>query len=157
MTDTTMQPNGSGDETRRTFVPIDGSDLSMNALKQTCTNHPETAITVFHVLESTTADVYGSLTGRQSGDFDDKKRQRRSEVEELFDRATALADEHGVSISTGILTGSIANAILIYAEENDADQIISGQSGRSSIERTLLGSITGSVSDDAEISVTIVK
>lgn len=157
MTDITTQPDGSGDETERTLVPIDGSELSMNALEQACTDHPETEILVVHVLESPTSGVYESLTGGSSSDFDDKERQRRIEVEELFDRATALADEHGVSISTEILTGNVANAILIYAEENDADRIVIGQSGRSSIERTLLGSITESVSDDAEIPVTIVQ
>ena len=109
------------------------------------------------MLESPTSGVYESLTGGSSGDFEDSERERRIEVEKLLEEATALADEHGVSVSTETLSGNVANAILTYAEETDTDRIVIGRSGRTSIERTLLGSVTESVSDQAEIPVTIVR
>lgn len=157
MNKTTTEPNGSDNETERTLVPVDGSELSFRAVEHACIEHSETEITVVHVLESPTSGVYESLTGGSSGDFEDSERERRIEVEELLEEATALADEHGVSVSTETLSGNVANAILTYAEETDTDRIVIGRSGRTNIERTLLGSVTESVSDQAEIPVTIVR
>lgn len=149
--------NDSDNEADRTLVPVDGSELSFHAVEHACTEHPRSKITVVHVLESPTSGVYESLTGGSSSDFEDSERERRIEVEEFLDEATALADEHGVSAETETLTGNVANAILTYAEETNSDRIVIGRSGRSSIERTLLGSVTESVSDQAEIPVTIVR
>ena len=157
MSKTPTEPNGSNIEGERTLVPVDGSELSLKAIEHACTEHPEAEITVVHVLESPTSGVYESLTGGSSGDFEDSERQRRIEVEELLEEVTALADEQGISIATETLTGNVANAILTYGEETDTDRIVIGRSGRSSIERTLLGSVTESVSDNAKIPVTIVR
>jgi nucleotide-binding universal stress UspA family protein len=65
-----------------------------------------------------------------------------------FRIATALSE---------IVVGHPAEQIVRYAKENDIDQLIMGQKGKSKIESWLLGSVSKRVSTYSPCTVTIVK
>ncbi len=67
------------------------------------------------------------------------------------------AKEKNIEIKTEIVVGHPAEQIVRYAKENDIDQIIMGQKGKSKIENWLLGSVSKRVSTYSPCTVTIVK
>jgi nucleotide-binding universal stress UspA family protein len=67
------------------------------------------------------------------------------------------AKEKNIVIKTEIVVGHPAEQIVRYAKENDIDQIIMGQKGKSKIESWLLGSVSKRVSTYSPCTVTIVK
>ncbi len=67
------------------------------------------------------------------------------------------AKEKNIEIKTEIVVGHHAEQIVRYAKENDIDQIIMGQKGKSKIENWLLGSVSKRVSTYSPCTVTIVK
>lgn len=67
------------------------------------------------------------------------------------------AKEKNIEIKTEIVVGHPAEQIVRYAKENDIDQIIMGQKGKSKIESWLLGSVSKRVSTYSSCTVTIVK
>jgi nucleotide-binding universal stress UspA family protein len=67
------------------------------------------------------------------------------------------AKEKNIEIKTEIVVGHPAEQIVRYAKENDIDQIIMGQKGKSKIESWLLGSVSKRVSTYSPCTVTIVK
>jgi nucleotide-binding universal stress UspA family protein len=67
------------------------------------------------------------------------------------------AKERNIEVKTEIVVGHPAEQIIRYAKENDIDQIIMGQKGKSKIESWLLGSVSKRVATYAPCTVTIVK
>jgi nucleotide-binding universal stress UspA family protein len=75
-----------------------------------------------------------------------------------MDRAVAVASKAGVKkISSVIIEGDPAEAILDLAAKNKADMIIMGSRGLSDFKGLLLGSISHKVSAQAECSCVTVK
>jgi nucleotide-binding universal stress UspA family protein len=61
------------------------------------------------------------------------------------------------NLTTGVLRGSPARAIVDEAKDWDADLIVVGSHGYGFLERVLLGSVSGSVLHHAPCSVLVVK
>ncbi|MDA8162152.1 MAG: universal stress protein [Desulfobacteraceae bacterium] len=90
------------------------------------------------------------------------------EVDAVIDAATAhykklfvelkeKAKQKNIEIKTELAIGHPADQIVRFAKENDIDQIIIGQKGKSKIESWLLGSVSKRVSTYSPCTVTIVK
>jgi nucleotide-binding universal stress UspA family protein len=77
--------------------------------------------------------------------------------EELFKGLREKAKERNLEIKTEVVVGHPADQIVRYAKDNEIDQIIMGQKGKSKIETWLLGSVSKRVSTYAPCTVTIVK
>jgi nucleotide-binding universal stress UspA family protein len=77
--------------------------------------------------------------------------------EELFRGLREKAKERNLEIKTEVVVGHPADQIVRYAKDNEIDQIIMGQKGKSKIETWLLGSVSKRVSTYAPCTVTIVK
>jgi nucleotide-binding universal stress UspA family protein len=76
---------------------------------------------------------------------------------QLFVELKEKAKQKNIEIKTEIAIGHPADQIVRYAKENDIDQIIMGQKGKSKIESWLLGSVSKRVSTYSPCTVTIVK
>lgn len=70
-------------------------------------------------------------------------------VSDVEDRAL----EAGIDAVTTIAHGNPSEEILAYADENDVDLIVMGTSGRSGIDRVLVGSVAENVIRRAEVPV----
>lgn len=68
----------------------------------------------------------------------------RQWTEAAQERLASLVEQHPIEsglLTTAVLTGSPAHAIVKYAEEQQADLIVIGSHGRGAVSRLLLGSV----------------
>ena len=78
--------------------------------------------------------------------------------DQIVQRAQAKAKAAGVkSVNGRVLTGDYANEILRVAEEVNADVIVMGRRGLSTLKGFMTGSVSHKVSQRAECSVLTVK
>lgn len=87
--------------------------------------------------------------------------QKIEEVKEqgrkIVDRAADLFEERGIKIDKIVRSGSPADIICDYAEENNSDLIVVADKGLGGVKRFLLGSISDKVVRHAKTSVLVVK
>jgi len=74
-----------------------------------------------------------------------------------LEKARAILDEANLAYQYHISIGRPAEAIVQYAEEQKADQIIIGAQGEESLAKLLLGSVTSKVAQMSKIPVTIAR
>ena len=75
----------------------------------------------------------------------------------LTEAAKAFADYQAMPVHKVVLYGHASDQICSYAEEVEADLIIIGSRGLSSLKRFLLGSTTNQVVPHAPCSVLVIK
>jgi nucleotide-binding universal stress UspA family protein len=71
--------------------------------------------------------------------------------------AKRIAEVNGVELKTIVAEGAVAHAILETQREHECDMIVIGHTGRSSIQRMMLGSVAEAVVREAEVPVVVVK
>lgn len=142
---------------RRILVPVDDSDRSHEALSYAVNEYPDADITALHVIDP---HNYYSASGIEGG-VTTSAAQLQENLENHADTLlTSMQDEareDGVDIEVDRVTGSVANAIVSYAAEQDVDHIIMGSHGRSGTSRVLLGSVAETVTRRSPVVVTIVR
>ena len=147
--------------TKQILVPIDGSPLSLRALRHTVTEFPDALITVLHVVDlsepgygahSDVETSYEPLMGSEEW-------YERAEgvSERLFVEARELANDYDCEISTTSEIGDPKRIIVDYADEEDIDHIVLGAHGRTEEEHSLFGSVTEIVARRATVPVTIIR
>lgn len=124
---------------------MDGSRQSLDALEHALRTFSEDAV-VLHVLNF--VEVVASETSAE---------QAEERADEIFRDARALADEYDRTVETETAEGDPGRAIVAYADDHDIDQIIMGSTGRTGLDRLLLGSVAELVTRRASVPVTIVR
>lgn len=71
--------------------------------------------------------------------------------------AKKFGEKNEVKVNTEILYGGVTKQIVKYAQDNNADLIIMGESGRTGLARIALGSVASSVVKAADLPVYVVK
>lgn len=135
------------------LVAFDGSEPAEGALEYTLTQFPDEEIVVLNVIDPLSS-VYGGEVGYA---YDQMMDAKREDAEELLAEAEAMADEHGVEITTETAVGKAARRVVEYVEEHDIEQVIVGSHGRSGISRVLLGSVAEVIVRRSPVPVTIVR
>ena len=69
----------------------------------------------------------------------------------------AVGKRKGVAITTALLHGNVAAAILEFSKENDVDLIVVGTKGHGVLEELLMGSVTRNLVSLSRIPVLVVK
>lgn len=132
----------------RILHPTDGSTGSAHVTLQAIDLAEQYGATV-HGINVVDSDV-SALLGSDSDTLEQQGENAVKSVENM-------ADAHGVEIETKVLGGDPAEAILDYAEEIDADIIVSGTHGRSGVKRQLLGSVAERLVRHASMPVMTVQ
>ena len=135
------------------LVPVDGSTHSRRAFTFAATEFDGQELVVFHVIDPFDVDA----STEEAAWDDDFTERRTTEAEHLLEEYEALADEHGISIETGIAFGTPSQAILGAVDEYGVDHVAIGSRGRMAVGRVLLGSVAERVAKRAPVSVTIVR
>ncbi len=117
------------------LVPTDGSQGSAHVALQAIdlAEQYDATVHALHVVDDSVRTLLPDMGG--TDESIDKRGQ------EAIDRVTKMASVHGVEAVGELREGDPADEILAYAEEIDADAIVSGTHGRSGIERRLIGSV----------------
>lgn len=141
-------------EIKKILVPIDGSDASKNAVDygvEMAKAHEAELILVSiadvnsaaYPIMGVTLDKYGFSTIK-----------KKAEV--LVDAAKTSIPE-GVSFSTRVETGIPGSAIASLVEEEKADMVIMGNSGKGSVSSFVMGSVSQYVIHHVKCPVLVVK
>lgn len=81
--------------------------------------------------------------------------QANQQIASAVKQAKAVKfDNFDCVVATG---GSVADAIVAYADKNKADHIVMGTSTTNELARMLLGSVASAVVSHAQVPVTVVK
>lgn len=147
---------------KKILVPIDGSSNSMRAAKYAIevAKFQNAQIVCVYVIAQLpyeyvqeVSSIYGSA-GEQY--FENMK--NKSSI--WFNKIIEIAEQAGVpNIQTDIIVDvlSIADAIIYYAKDKSVDLIVIGATGKTGIERFLLGSVASNVSKHAHCPVMVVR
>jgi nucleotide-binding universal stress UspA family protein len=147
--------------TSHVLVPVDGSPLSLRALRHALTTFPDATVTALHVVDvyepgyGTLSDVdtsYEPLVGSEEW------YERAEEVSErLFEEAREVAADEGREIATVSEVGDPQRVVVDYAEAEGVDHVVLGAHGRSEAERPLFGTVAEIVTRRAPMPVTVIR
>ena len=137
------------------LVALDGSPLADDALSHTLSVY-DCRVTVLNIvmpLDATMSEG-GILEADES-----RKKAAQKRAEQLVDRAQSSAADANRPIETAVESGDPAEAIVDYAEQNNADHIVMGSHGsdRHVVSRRLLGTVSTDVIGDSPVSVTVIR
>ena len=136
------------------LVAMDGSKASEKAL--------EAAINESKIRDSNLNAVYIIETGGfKSIPTDSAMELLYSRLEtvgrEAFSEGEKVAKEQNVELKTHIKQGHAGEEIIKMAEEINADLIVMGSTGKSDIDRLILGSVTEFVIRNSKVSTMVVR
>ncbi|MFC4440057.1 MULTISPECIES: universal stress protein [Natrialbaceae] len=138
------------------LVPVDTSSSSESAFEYVLEEIPRPTITLLHVINPLTVFNYVRAEGFDYEKSQQKERERREAVEQIFDGYRSKDAARDREIKTVIEAGNPAERILEYTEDRGVDHIVMGSRGRSGLEEKLLGSVAKDVVKRSSVPVTIV-
>jgi nucleotide-binding universal stress UspA family protein len=141
----------------RIVVPLDGSPLGAAALPYVKAVAGKTGSKLFLVDVVTSAyKAYGAV--KYAADFEKQLIETlRNEAQEYFNTITPELEKDKIAFKSDIISGSPADSILRYAEENNADLIAISTHGRSGIKHFIMGSVTRQIIHSSDIPVLIIR
>ncbi|MBW9219893.1 universal stress protein [Methanothermococcus sp. SCGC AD-155-N22] len=139
---------------KKILIPTDNSKVSIEAARHglEIAKLMKSKVYVIYVV-----DIMPFVGLPTEGFWEAMREVLEEEGKEAFKKIETIAEEIGVSITTEILEGSPAKEIVEYAERKGVDLIVMGTSGKSGIDRLLLGSVAEKVSKKAQCPVLLVK
>lgn len=119
----------------------------------------EHALNVASMADATVHTVYVIEAGKARGAHPDDEtvEEARDAGEAAVDEVEALGEKRDVPVTTAVLEGSAAEAILDYADRVDVDLIVMGTHGRSGLDRFLVGSVAERVIRTSDVPVMTVR
>jgi nucleotide-binding universal stress UspA family protein len=136
--------------TKKILCPVDGSDHSDVGLRKAA----ELAkLTGAHLTICAVNLAIGGARGPTINQWTDE------EAEALLKKAEATATAAGVTDvgSVAVISRNAGPAIIAYAEEIGADQIVLGTGDKRGVKRLVLGSVAAEVAGQAGCTVTVAR
>lgn len=131
----------------RILVAVDGSEASLNALKESF-RFSNDSITVVSVAPPYEGDL------RVVGE--DLQALLREPCDQALGKAAALAEAEGMAIKTVCVMGEPHESIVELAETENCDLIVMGPQGQNGLARVLIGSTTRRVIGYSPLDVLVV-
>jgi nucleotide-binding universal stress UspA family protein len=154
-----LADGGDGDPVRTILLPTDGSEGAEAAVAHAVSLARAYGATL-HVIAVADTKSYGTFTTGGAGTvipaLEERCRENVAGAAALIAALTGDAPDDP-PVETAVVRGFPAEEILRYADEHDADLIVMGTSGRSGIDRVLLGSVTERVVRRAPVPVVTVR
>jgi nucleotide-binding universal stress UspA family protein len=137
------------------LVPVDGSESSNRAVQAAISMFAGTPSMKLHLLNVQPPIMSGEVRLFVSREMIDNYHEEEGEL--ALRPAKALLDEAGVTYTTEILVGHVAETIARCAKDRHCDQIVMGTRGLGAVAGLLLGSIATKVLHLVDVPVTLVK
>lgn len=149
------------------LVGIDGSAIALRAADSAISIAKQQKVSNIIAVHVLSQDIrYDYLTDRIDADIPSPVKgaielaslEAQQWFSKIKEKQSGDVDKK-INIQTEVLVGtkSIANEILVYAENNNVDLIVIGTKGRSALKKALLGSVASSVLTHAACPVMVVK
>ena len=142
--------------TQTIVVAYDGSDAGRRAvaLAADLAGHSGAQLIVAHVLEWS---PYSFLTTEEVAERHKRRKQEMARAEEaVVTPIMAELSGKGISATSEIRYGHVAETLVDIARKHEATQIVIGRTGESGISARLFGSVAGTLAQIAPVAVTIV-
>ncbi|NPA62554.1 MAG: universal stress protein [Methanococci archaeon] len=139
---------------KKIVVPTDGSDVSLEAAKHAIAIAKEFDSELYAIY---VVDVSPFVGLPAEGSWELISELLKEEGKEALKKVKKLAEEEGLTIHTEMLEGVPATEIVEFAEKKKADLIVMGTTGKTGLERILLGSVAERVIKNAHCPVLVVK
>jgi len=139
---------------KKIVIPTDGSDVSFEAAKHAVNIAKKFDAELYAIY---VVDVSPFVGLPAEGSWELISELLKEEGNEALKKVKKLAEENEVNIHTEILEGVPAKEIVEFAEKKKADLIVMGTTGKTGLERILLGSVAERVIKNAHCPVLVVK
>lgn len=139
------------------LVAYDGSDPSQAAVEYAIEEHADKEIVLLRVVEVASGMTDAGINMIQERFREKPEKVKKEARNKVAEEIADLFEEADLDFETAIVFGEPAKEIVNYAEENDIDQIVIGNHGRSGVSRVLLGSVGEKVVRRAPMPVTVVR
>ena len=141
---------------KRLLIPVDGSKSSLKAARfgLRLAAHENCEVIAVHVIDEENAADLALYSDRPVEEI--LERMRRG-GESYLEEIQEIARRHRVRCAGEVRVGIPHRAILVVAEERDADLIVMGTVGRKGPRRVLIGSVTERVIEQSTVPVLVVK
>ena len=141
---------------KRILVPLDGSVLAEAAMEhaQDLAQRFQAEVILLRVLVSPYAVVAPDMV--LSG-YDANLEEYSAQAQQYLKRMAAQIEEEGVSITTVVCEGPVAEAILEHAVALDVDLIVMSTHGRGGVSRWVYGSIADRILQAASCPVLVIR
>lgn len=141
------------------LVPVDGSPLSMRALRHALEAFPDADVRVYHVVDlfepeyvARTESTYEPMIG--SAEWD---RSVTAARQQLFAEVEAVADDYDRSVATDSDVGDPKRLVVEYATVEPVDHVVVGAHGWSRASKPFFGSVAERLVRRSSVPVTVVK
>jgi nucleotide-binding universal stress UspA family protein len=149
----------------RILVAVDGSEQSMKALRvaieEAKAHHAEIhAVFVQFPVNLNTFPVdfaFGGADTTLGLSYELVYDLLESETAAILHRVEEMGHEEGYGVATHTAVGDARSEILALADELKADLIVLGSTGKSGVDRLLIGSVSSSVVENSRISTMLVR
>jgi len=141
---------------KRIIVPLDGSRFAEGALPyaQMLAGFSGGQIELVRVAVHPSSYVYVSDPTTLASLYDSDRAHCEAYLQDVAER---IQRESSLKISTTVLEGPVADALLDHAAAAQADLIVMSTHGRSGMERWLLGSVAERVMRGAKMPVMLIR
>ncbi len=136
------------------LVPTDGSEVSMEASRHALEIAKAMGSRVYAIYVIDVVPFVGLPT---EGLWESMKEILEEEGKEALKKVEECAKSMDIDLKSEILDGNPAKEILEYAERKKVDLIVMGTTGKTGIDKLLLGSVAEKVSKGAHCPVLLVK
>jgi nucleotide-binding universal stress UspA family protein len=136
----------------RVLVPMDESEMAERALRFALEAHPDAEIVVVHVVGEPSS-MMGGAAGLALAD--DTEEAAQEQASDLFERAREIAAESGIEISTDVMVGHPARAVVEASEGFDV--VVIGSHSGSLADRLLVGNIAEKIVRGSAAPVTVTR
>ncbi|WP_254544399.1 universal stress protein [Halomarina pelagica] len=143
--------------TRRVLVAYDGSLLAERGLAFAASEFPDDDVVALYVVDRERDPTAMKGWGDDPHEWEDWLDEERERAAELFEQAEAIAEREGATIRTAVAVGRVHEMIVRYAADHDADMVVVGTHGRSTLKKALLGSVAEEVTRRSPVPVVTVR
>ncbi len=149
-----------GQPPQRLVLGVDGSANSFAAVKVVAERHwiPGSEVEVVVAYDAISPTLLGSVIPPVAEEVDELNQAEQSWAEQIAEKAVEKLSESNLKVTTLVRSGDPKKVLVEQAEVLEADAIFVGSTGVSgSVERLLLGSVSGAVAARASCSVEVVR
>lgn len=137
------------------LVPIDGSDYSMKALSRAkeIGTLTKADLTILFVVSDMTNHPYS----RDISSIEQLRAEMKAQSVKVVEEAKEALGDYEGKVDTLVRTGNVAYEIIEVSNSGGYDLIVMGSRGLGRFAKTMLGSVSQKVLNNADISVMVVK
>lgn len=143
---------------RKIMVPVDGSELAECVIPhvETIAGATQAVVELVQVIEPLEIPTKGGIA-LSAENIKQIEMQINKEVQDYLAKIAGVLRNRGLKVESKALYGKVAESLVDYADNTNADLIIMATHGRSGISRWVRGSVADRVLHASHVPVLLVR